>query len=466
MNRRNDAVLGTRRISRRDTLRFGFGAAGIAATGGLIAHRSANAAGGGLGGRWAPWPHQGGETIVFLSTQLRPVEEAEKMRNTILADFEGSVDFIPEDTGPFNDRIAAEAEAGEGTIGVIGAQHGDFAALAARGYLADLTDLLQELSDRTFVEDYVQLGKFGGEEQLYIPWMQATYIMVAHREALQYLPEGLDEESLRTSLTYEQLGEWVRNINEAEGQKFGLPAGEDGLLHRFFQGYAYPSFTGGVNTTFKSEAAAQMWQWLKDTWQYANPQSVTYGAMDEPLLSGEVWVAWDHVARLISALRERTDDLIAFPAPRGPQGLGFMPVVAGLAIPKNAPDMEASRALIEYLTRPEVQATTLREVAFFPVIEGELPGDLPPGVQQEVDAVQATTSDPQALPSLLPVGLGEQDGAYNKVFRDTFQAIILDGNDIQQTLEQQAQNLQSVLDAAGASCWAPDPESEGVCQVG
>lgn len=143
-----------------------------------------------------------------------------------------------------------------------------------------------------------------------------------------------------------------------------------------------------------------------------------------------------------------------------------MPVVAGLAIPKNAPDMEASRALIEYLTRPEVQATTLREVAFFPVIEGELPGDLPPGVQQEVDAVQATTSDPQALPSLLPVGLGEQDGAYNKVFRDTFQAIILDGNDIQQTLEQQAQNLQSVLDAAGASCWAPDPESEGVCQVG
>jgi multiple sugar transport system substrate-binding protein len=209
-----------------------------------------------------------------------------------------------------------------------------------------------------------------------------------------------------------------------------------------------------------------MWQWLVDTWQYANPQSTTYGFMQEPLLTGEVWVAWDHVARLINALTERTDDLVAFPAPRGPEGLGFMPVVAGLAIPKTAPDVEASRSLIEYLTRPEVQATTLREVAFFPAIEAELPADLPPGVQAEANAIVATTSSDAALPSLLPVGLGEQGGAYNKVFRDSFDSIVLNGNDIATVLGEQAAILQGVLDTAGAACWAPDPASEGVCQVG
>jgi multiple sugar transport system substrate-binding protein len=450
-------LINGRSASRRGVLRGGAGVAGALALGGAVGRRSAFAAPGGF---------QDSGSVVFLSTQLAPIEEAEKMRNTILADYEGEVEIIGEEIGPFNDRITAEAQAGEGTVGVIGGQHGDFASLAANGYLADLTELLGELSDRTFVAQYLELGKFGGQEQLYIPWMQATYIMCAHRDALQYLPDGVDEAALQTSLTYEQLGMWAANMNEAEGPKFGLPAGEDGLLHRFFQGYGYPSFTGGLNTTFMSEPAVQMWQWLVDTWQYANPQSTTYGFMQEPLLTGEVWVAWDHVARLINALNERTDDLVAFPAPRGPEGLGFMPVVAGLAIPKTAPDMEAAKSLIEYLTRPATQAITLREVAFFPAIETDLPTDLPAGVQAEAGAVQATATSEDALPSLLPVGLGDQGGAYNKVFRDSFSSIVLDGNDIAATLEEQAAILQGVLDTAGAACWAPDPASDGVCQVG
>jgi hypothetical protein len=36
-------------------------------------------------------------TITFLSTQMNPVEEAGKMRNAILKDFPGKVDFRPND---------------------------------------------------------------------------------------------------------------------------------------------------------------------------------------------------------------------------------------------------------------------------------------------------------------------------------------------------------------------------------
>jgi multiple sugar transport system substrate-binding protein len=409
---------------------------------------------------------QGSGPIVFLSNQLTPDDEAEKMRGTILAGFEGQVQFEPADPEPFNQRLAAETAAGQGTVGVIGAQHGDFASLAKQGILTDLSDLLERLSDRTFVAPYVELGKFGGQEQLYVPWMQATYIMVAHREALAYLPDSVDENAVQASLTYDQLGAWAARIHEAAGPKLGLPAGENGLLHRFLQGYAYPSFTGGVNTTFKSEAAVGMWQWLKEAWQHVPPQALTYEFMEVPLLSGEVWVAWDHVARVSGALNERPDDLVAFPAPRGPEGLGFMPVVAGLAIPKTAPDPEAARSLIDYLTRPEVETITLREVGFFPAIEVELPSDLPDGVLAEAAAIQQTTGSEVALPSLLPVGLGEQSSAYTKVFRDAFQAIIVDGKEIPAVLAEQAVNLQAILDAAGAACWPPDPPSEGVCQVG
>ena len=55
--------------------------------------------------------------------------------------------------------------------------------------------------------------------------------------------------------------------------------------------------------------------------------------MQEPLLTGEVWVAFDHIARLADAFNQRPDDFVAFPAPAGPTGRGFMPVIAGIADP-------------------------------------------------------------------------------------------------------------------------------------
>jgi multiple sugar transport system substrate-binding protein len=286
--------------------------------------------------------------------------------------------------------------------------------------------------------------------------------MAARQEALDYLPDGADV----NDLTWEQLTEWGANITEGEGTRaLGFPAGPDGLWHRWFQGYGYPAFTGGVNTTFAGSEALDMWSWLSDTWQYVNPQSTTYSEMSTPLQSGEVWVAWDHTARLITALQDQPDDIVAFPVPAGPEGTAFMPVVAGLAIPSWAPNPEGAKQLIKYLLQPEQQATTLSEVAFFPVISAELPGSLEPGVQAEQEAVAGQTGRDDALPSLLPVGLGDQGNAYNQVFKDAFQAIILNGEDAAGVLEQQKANLQAVFDATEAACWPPDPPSDGTCQV-
>src|SRR5215211_8335264 len=129
MDKRDTTDLLTRHLSRRGVLKTGVGAAAL---GGLALH----------GASVAPRARaQGAGDIVFLSTQLSQVTEAEAMRNTILADFEGEVEFITEDLGPFNDRIAAETQAGTGTVSLIGGQHGDFASFAADGLLMDLSDL-------------------------------------------------------------------------------------------------------------------------------------------------------------------------------------------------------------------------------------------------------------------------------------------------------------------------------------
>ncbi len=408
----------------------------------------------------APTSTPGGD-VTMISSQLVPVAEAEKMQNTILANFSGDVTFVGAEAGPFNDQIRAQEEVGTGDISLIGGLHGDFGSFAADGLLMDLSDVAAELGDVN--TEYLELGKLGGAEQRYIPWMQNSYIMAARQEAMEYLPDGADI----NALTWEQVSEWGAAVATATGEKkLGFPAGPDGLWHRFFQGFAYPSFTGALNTKFASTEAQAMWTWLDETWSTSvNPQSTTYGFMQEPLQSGDVWIAWDHAARLIEALRAMPDDIVAFPAPAGPSGRGFMPVLAGLAIPNSAPNPEGAKELIKYLLSPETQATTLSEVAFFPVITTELPGELEPGTLAEQQAITAMTSASDALPSLLPIGLGDQGSAYNQVFRDAFQQIVLEGGDPATVLVQRLPDLQATLDTSGARCWTPDPPSEGPCQA-
>lgn len=405
-------------------------------------------------------PPKGAEAqeVLFWSSQANPVEEARAMRETVLSGFEGEVDFQTTDPGPFMTRIQAELEAGSGQIDAIGGLHGEFSSISDS--LVDLSGI--DLGDVQVNQTFAELGMLGTGEQKYLPWMQATYIMAANQQALEYLPEGADI----NALTYDQLVEWATVLADETGSpKFGLPAGPQGLIHRFVQGTLYPSFTDSMVTKFRSPEAAEMWNAMKELWAVTVPNSASYSFMQEPLLTDEVWVAWDHVARLQDAFNERPDDFVAFPSPIGPTGLGFMPVVAGLGIPTTAPDQAAAEELVAYMMQPETQIATLRATNFYPMVELELPEDMPDSVRISAPAIAAQSNSPEANPGLLPVGLGDLGGQFNQVYIDTFQRILLAGQDVQQVLDEQAEALTRIIEEAGAPCWAPDEPSDGPCPV-
>ena len=403
------------------------------------------------------------QPLVFLSTQNTPVEEQEKMRNVILKDFTGAkAEFISDAEGVVVDRILAEQKSGKITIGAIGVLHGTFPNLLAGNALEDLTPLVAKLSDRPIVKEFMTLGKLGTDKQYYIPWMQATYVLVANKKALQYLPSGAKIDSL----TYPQLAEWGKNITTAtKEKKIGFPAGPSGLMHRLTQGYLYPSYTGGLVTTYRSDDAVKMWTDFKAIWEYTNPQSVTYNNMQDPLLSEEVWVTIDHVARVVNAFKNKPDDFVSAPAPAGPKGRYYMSVLAGLGIMKGAPNRAGAEALIDYLTRPNVQASYLREVAFYPVLEFALPTDLPAYVRFEADGVVKQSKSPDAKVALLPIGLGAKGGDFNKIQQDTLARIVLKNEDIKTVLNDQANQLNALMTELKAPCWSPDPPSTGACQA-
>ena len=403
---------------------------------------------------------QAQETI-FYSTQLRPIEEASKVRDVLLKGVSGKVTYVVDEPSPFAVRMKAETQAGKRTIGVVGALHGELQPHVGAD-LQPIDDVAQKLADRGIPANLMELGKLGTGQQQYIPWMQATYIMVANKQALQYLPQGADV----NTLTYAQLQQWGKNIVDKTGQRrLGFPAGPTGLLARFFQGYFYPSFTGGVVSTFKSADAEAGWNTMKELWAVSSPNSTNYNFMQEPLLAGEVWVAWDHIARVKEALTAQPDQFVTFPAPAGPKGRGYMPVVAGLAIPKDAPNRAGAVAVIEHMTKPETQLATAAEVGFFPVVKADLPPNLAPGIKLLASAVAATQSSKDALVSLLPVGLGAKGGEFNKVYVDTFQRIVLRNEPVKAVLESQAKVLEGLMNETKAPCWAPDKPSQGACPV-
>jgi len=230
--------------------------------------------------------------LIFLSTQLRPIEEAQKMRNVILKDFPRDVDYFPERPQLFPVRINEALQEGTHTIDVVGALHGELQPLARLGALAPLDGLARKLTDRGIPEALLTLGKFGTAHELDIPWMQASYIMVARKEALSYLPGGADI----NALSYDQFAAWAGTIQKKAGKRLlGFPAGPQGLMYRFFEGYLYPSYTGGLVVPFRSEAAKRCGRSSRRYGRASiqtRPATISCSSRCSQATSGSVGITW------------------------------------------------------------------------------------------------------------------------------------------------------------------------------
>lgn len=123
--------------------------------------------------------------VLFWSTQAKPVEEAQAVREKVLAGFSGEVDFQPSDNGPWVTRVEAEAQAGEGKIGLLGSLHGNLISLSDN--LSDLSDVNVDGVNSTFLE----LGKLGTDEQntslgcrLHTSWLPTRKLCLSCRKEL------------------------------------------------------------------------------------------------------------------------------------------------------------------------------------------------------------------------------------------------------------------------------------------
>ena len=128
------------------------------------------------------------QEVLFLSTQLRPVEEAQKVRQVILRGGPAGVNFLVEEPSPFTVRMNAETQAGKRTISMVGALHGELQPLVGSNTLDNVDDLVASATSRGAPASLIELGKLGTANQVYIPWMQATYVMAAKKRRCNICP--------------------------------------------------------------------------------------------------------------------------------------------------------------------------------------------------------------------------------------------------------------------------------------
>ncbi|GAC1328946.1 MAG: ABC transporter substrate-binding protein [Chloroflexota bacterium] len=360
--------------------------------------------------------------------------------------------------------IMHQEQARKVTTSVVLGLNGDFPPLASAGHLQDVTPLLKRLKGRGFPDSFVKLSMMGSKTKHYfMPFARATYLLAVNKKALGYLPRGVRVDAL----TYDEWIAWGKNMKRATGKPMiGLPADPAGLIHRFIQGYLYPSFThsSGVRE-FRSAAAVRMWQKVKELWAVTSTQSTSYVSMEAPLLGGSVWVAWDHVARLTNAVTRKPNDFLLIPAPFGPAGRGFTQVIIGLAVPKGAPNMKGAESVINYLTKPAQQIAVLENLAFYPATNAQIPAHLPLGIRLEVIAVQKQERSKRTVPASLPIGLGTRGADFNHVFVATFHRIVIDKENIKTVLDDETETLRRLIQTTGAKCWLPDSPSSGPCPV-
>jgi multiple sugar transport system substrate-binding protein len=94
-----------------------------------------------------------------------------------------------------------------------------------------------------------------------------------------------------------------------------------------------------------------------------------------------------------------------------------------------------------------------------------LPLHLDPGLEMGAAALAGIQSAKDALPVQPPIGLGQRDAEFDRVFVETFQLIVLRGQKPHPVLDREAAILNRLMTEAGAPCWRPDPPSTGACQV-
>ncbi len=389
-------------------------------------------------------PGEGERTLVFSSRLFSPAREQEYFTNEIIKPFEEEhgvkIIFQILDDDTLLQRAQIQQETDHVTTDIIAAHNGKMPEWLDAGYVEELTDLVASWTDRTFSEAFEADTNRDGH-QYFRPVGADVYLLLAHEQAMAYLPEGADVDHL----TWEEYATWANAIAEGEGEGkvciTGIP--KNSWVYQFGgSALSYGSGFPDINSPEAAEAWA-IWTSMKDAFV---PSVLNISTCVDPMMREESWLTVFHNARAGQVYSSNPTAYTLAPAPSGPVGIGTIAGVSGYAIMKGSENYDLAVDFLEYLTRPDIQVKIAKGTGGF----------IPP-VQEAVDYIGEEAIDEvitkailvleQGIPSGVPAYLYQDWGAVKLVFDDLFVEMVLNGDGTvdQAMLDAAAEALVALL---------------------
>lgn len=294
--------------------------------------------------------------IVYSGTP--EVHEKEYLMNEYFRGFEEeygvtvNVDFVAQ--ADAITKIQTEQETGNIVSDVLYVDTANMAPYVNGGWMEDITDLVNNTGS-TYTTMFDDTTNKDGV-RYFVPNSFDIYVLIANVKALDYLPDGLTQEDVENGLTWEQYADWAVAIAEGEGVgKTMMPASSTSSQLLYPMGGMSLAYGGGfpdLNSDGFKQAMGIIAEMAQGNAFY--PEQDQYTAVTDPMNSGDVWLAFSHMAPAGTSYNAAPNSFVLGAAPSGTAGAGSTSGAWCYGIQKGAPHDDLAQAFIEYVARPEV----------------------------------------------------------------------------------------------------------------
>ncbi len=331
-------------------------------------------------------------------------------------------------SGQLISQLEALVGAGRAEIDLFAQDNMSLAALVNRGLVRDLSEYTDQIP-AAVPEHLTDAGRFEGK--LYFlpfrPNVQITY----------FNTRAFAEHGLTPPQTWAELLTVARTFYEKEGSGRFVFKGY-GSAPTATQIYEYILQAGGDPLAFDDEGCVAAFSFLQELGRYFSPESsrAKWDSMNEILARQEGYLGQNWPFGVAVLVQQFGLDFIGtYGGWSGPAGRAH--VVGGdvLGIPVNSERVEAALALSAFLQSVEVQEMLVRELGW-PSIRDDAYGEVPEWQRPHFASVQ----------DALKHGVFRKNvawwPAYQQMVVQAYQQIVLQGEDVQETLTRLKQQLE------------------------
>jgi trehalose transport system substrate-binding protein len=208
------------------------------------------------------------------------------------------------------------------------------------------------------------------------------------------------------------------------------------------QVFEFVTAAGGDITTLNDAGCVQAFTFLQELYPYLSPETkrANWNTTNKFLSEETVFLArnWP-VGMQVIVRQNRKTNIQAYATWAGPAGRATMIGGDVIAIPKRAPHQELALTFAGYLMSREVQTRLVTELGW-PPIRSDALGNVPAWQRGFFQAVMEALRHGHYRSAIMGWS------AVDKYVNLAFQAIVMDGQDVQATLDSYARELQDELE--------------------